>query len=198
MNFDKQYKRGRQKEMEIAGVLRAAQFVVITMTHDVKDARKDMCVTPPWKDAPVFRIEVKNEDEKANTGNLAVEVRQVVNDRGQRVWGPSGICLSEATLTIHTFGEVVGVYRTQPMRYWLSRRLDDRHPLDVGGCGNPPFEDALVAEESNNRYGEKTNKVVLVKRPPPRNMNDLAITRLCDWYWECDINELAGLPCWNV
>jgi len=77
------------------------------------------------------RFEVKREDNYADSGNLCLEVLQ-----GRREPKASGISVSESTVCVHTLGEKLAVYRTQPMRLFLKAN-EGRWPLrPFGDNGN--------------------------------------------------------------
>ena len=61
----------------------------------------------------VFRVEVKNEDNYADGGNICVETRQ------GRPLRPSGVTWSEATVFVHTLGDNCALYRRREMHAWL-------------------------------------------------------------------------------
>ena len=61
------------------------------------------------------RVEVKNEDRYADSGNICIEVQQGFPPRAK----PSGVAFSEATLFIHTLCESCVVYRRRDMVVYL-------------------------------------------------------------------------------
>lgn len=74
----------------------------------------------------VFRVEVKNEDNYATTGNICLETRQGWPLR------PSGVAFSEATICVHTLQENAALFRRREMHQWLrdvfrtGKRQEDR------------------------------------------------------------------------
>src|SRR5690606_28647757 len=58
-------------------------------------------------------VEVKDESRYASSGNVCLETHQGSPPR------PSGISISEASITVHVLGERALVYRTQRMRLAL-------------------------------------------------------------------------------
>jgi hypothetical protein len=91
---------------------------------DRKDYRTDFAMRHGrWE-----LVEVKNEDAYADSGNIVVEVYQGTSRK------PSGLLISESTVTVHTLGERVALYRNQPMRLWLphghrERGFGDNHNI---------------------------------------------------------------------
>ena len=77
------------------------------------------------------RIEVKNEDNYATSGNVCLELWQ-----GKEAPRPSGIAVSESTVCVHTLGSVMAIYRTQSMRLFIKSN-DGTWPLrGFGDNGN--------------------------------------------------------------
>lgn len=69
----------------------------------------------------VYRVEVKNEDNYAKSGNICVETRQGWPLR------PSGVAWSEATLFVHTLCDNCVLYRRRDMHVWLRDEVAARH-----------------------------------------------------------------------
>jgi len=61
----------------------------------------------------VFRVEIKDEHKQAHTGNVCIEIAQGKPERH------SGIRTSEATVTVHSFGEHCLLYRNVHMFAWI-------------------------------------------------------------------------------
>jgi hypothetical protein len=77
------------------------------------------------------RIEVKNEDHYAGSGNICIELLQ-----GKAQPRPSGISLSESTVCVHTLGPRIALYRTQPMRLFLKEAYKNKPLAKFGDNGN--------------------------------------------------------------
>lgn len=60
------------------------------------------------------RVEVKNEDRYAYTGNLCIELQQ-----GRVTRKRSGLAISEASIVVHTLGDNAALYRAAKMREHL-------------------------------------------------------------------------------
>lgn len=69
----------------------------------------------------VFRVEVKNEDNYAQSGNICVETRQ-----GQPL-RLSGVAWSEATVFVHTLDDKCALYRRRDMQVWLRCEMKAGH-----------------------------------------------------------------------
>jgi len=83
----------------------------------------------------VYRVEVKNEDNYAASGNICIETRQG--------WPlkVSGVAYSEATIFIHTFEENCALYRRREMHVWLRNELKEgrRYEQRFGDNNNRGF-----------------------------------------------------------
>lgn len=66
------------------------------------------------------RVEIKNEDRKASTGNICIEVLQGLPAK------QSGIAISEATLVIHTLCDRVCIYRRARMLEYVRNEYRER------------------------------------------------------------------------
>ena len=110
-DFARQNEFGKQAEELVA-----VQFMRDGWTVNWKyfGKRRDLCVQHPKYGGET--IEVKNEDRFSNGNNVCIELHQ----NGGR---ESGLLTSEATIYVHTLGDMCIVYRTQPMRNWLAKRL---------------------------------------------------------------------------
>lgn len=64
-------------------------------------------------------VEVKDESNYSFSPNLCVEMFRGP-DRT-----PSGISISEASLTVHCFGDKWALYKTQEMRLWIKQAIKD-------------------------------------------------------------------------
>lgn len=79
-----------------------------------------------------YRVEVKNEDRKKNTGNLCIETRQSWNLK------PSGLSITEAVICIHTLGENCALYRVREMKAYLrqEQQAGRQHEIAFGDNNN--------------------------------------------------------------
>ena len=59
------------------------------------------------------RVEIKNEDRYASSGNICAEVLQGIPQK------PSGVMVSEASLIVHTLADRCAIYRRSPFCAWL-------------------------------------------------------------------------------
>ena len=90
-----------------------------------------------------FRVEVKNEDRYATSGNICVETRQGFPLR------PSGVAWSEATVFIHTLMNFCVVYRRREMHAWLRDEFKGgRKEQAFGDNNNRGFVIAISVLES--------------------------------------------------
>lgn len=110
-DFERQRKFGQAAEEAVAMVFMRAGW---TVSWRYYGKRRDLCVQHPTFGGET--IEVKNEDRWSDGANVCVELHQ----NGGR---ESGLLTSEATICVHKFGEKCIVYRTQPMRNWLQKRM---------------------------------------------------------------------------
>lgn len=94
-----------------------------------------------------FRIEVKDETNKSETGSLFIELQQ---GQGASMC-PSGIAISEATVWVHLLGNVWAVYRTQPMRLYIRSENLELKPEcgDNYNRGYLPWRENLVSLRTN-------------------------------------------------
>lgn len=83
------------------------------------------------------RVEIKNEDNYANSGNICLEVMQGRNGANR----PSGIAVSEASILIHTFQDHCAVYRRSKMAERLRSRYVGKEVelRNFGDNGNRGF-----------------------------------------------------------
>jgi len=110
--FERDSKRGQEKEQEIANILGAEGFSRINFNDDSKwDIR---CYTKTnGRTGRYHCIEVKCEDAYSTSGNICVEWKQGKPPR------PSGISISLSDITIHTFERYAALYRTRDMRTYI-------------------------------------------------------------------------------
>lgn len=101
----------------------------------------------PESDMLVFKgtqseiLEVKNEDNYRDGQNACVEMIQIDRLQGFK---PSGLWATEATVCIHSFGEVWLAYRAKPMLNsffldWCGTQYFDRYSRPFGDNGNSGF-----------------------------------------------------------
>lgn len=109
-DFERANERGRQAEERVFNVFRDVGWIV---QWKFCAHRRDISVQHPEFGAEL--VEVKNEDNYADGDNVCIELGQ----KGRK----SGLLTSEATICIHTFGDMCLVYRTQPMRNWLDAKI---------------------------------------------------------------------------
>lgn len=117
LDFRQRNRGGHSAEAKIAwGLLRAGwlvQWVNVGARYDIL----------AWGANQLERIEVKNEDAYAGSGNLCIETHQGNPPR------PSGILTSESTIMVHTLGDMAGIYRTQAMRNFLAEKNYKSRPF---------------------------------------------------------------------
>jgi hypothetical protein len=65
----------------------------------------------------IHLVEVKDESNYAHSPNLCIELYRGPDKT------PSGLATSEATLTVHLFGSMWALYRTQCMRVWMKQAM---------------------------------------------------------------------------
>lgn len=76
-------------------------------------------------------LEVKNEDNQAQTGNLCIELHQGIPPR----W--SGLQVTESHVWVHTLGENVAAYRVKHMKPFIRQGWADwRHIDEFRGADN--------------------------------------------------------------
>ncbi len=107
-NFQKQNKKGASAELKLQWSYLKAGCLV---EPDNCDGRRDFNIRINGR---MEMIEVKNEDNYKDSGNLCIELYQ-----GKDKKRPSGLAISESTIFVHTLGDQVALYRTQYMRLWL-------------------------------------------------------------------------------
>lgn len=66
------------------------------------------------------RVEIKNEDRQERSDNFCVELYQGYDKH------PSGLAITEATVCVHTFGEMCMAYRVREMRQHVDAKLKSR------------------------------------------------------------------------
>lgn len=107
LSFDESVRKAQDAERRVfEPFLRAGCWV----RWGSNDARRDF---EAIVQGASYRIEVKDEDNQAHTGNVCIETYQG-NPRK-----PSGILTSESNLYVHVLGDWVAAYRTQSMRVHL-------------------------------------------------------------------------------
>ena len=99
---------GHKKEKEILSIFRYEGWIGDTLDSG---AYGDLWV---MKNKIPYVIQVKNEDKYSDSPNLCIEIYQGISQK------PSGISICESQICIHTFGDVVIIYRIQYMRLFIS------------------------------------------------------------------------------
>lgn len=107
--FQQQFEIGQEKEREILNIFRRAGWIGELFNFK---SFGDLWVI---KDKIPYVIEVKNEDNFYNSGNILLELYQGDSKK------PSGLSICEAQICIHTLKEKAAIYRTQPMRLFLKK-----------------------------------------------------------------------------
>lgn len=121
MSFSKSSQYGDEGRKEVMYQLIEAGYMVKLRDED---GSRDLDITSP----DVSRVEVKREDNYADSGNICVELAQ---GRPPRT---SGIMRTESTVTIHLLGPRAAVYRTREMRELITKELEFNrlHPFICG------------------------------------------------------------------
>ncbi len=128
-DFEKALAGGQTKEFVIALIFFLAGCPI---EWDNIDSRQDIITRVNGRHE---RIEVKDEDNYANSGNICIERYQGINQKKY-----SGLSISESTVFIHTLDKKAVLYRTQSMRVWLGSnkeklKLKNFPNADNGNCG---------------------------------------------------------------
>ena len=110
ISFESCFKLGHDTEIHVANKFLEDEWLV---NLNSCKSRHDLWV---FNKSP-FLIEVKNEDEYSESGNICIELYQ-----GKNNIKPSGLKTSESTIYIHTLKEKVVLYRTQYMRLYIAER----------------------------------------------------------------------------
>lgn len=127
--FDESLPYGERAQDRVADLLRMAGAKA-----DKKDGKARYDFEAIFRDH-VFRVEVKNEDNKQHTGNICLECWQGIPRR------LSCLLWSEATVFVHTLGSKCVIYRTREMKAWLreQRNADRIKAEDFGDNSNRGF-----------------------------------------------------------
>lgn len=81
----------------------------------------------------IHLVEVKDESNYSESPNLCIELFRGTSRR------PTGLNASESSLTVHFFGSMWVLYRTQSMREWLPRAIEQglvKPPVVFGKADN--------------------------------------------------------------
>ena len=127
--FNESFQFGEEAKERVANLLRAAGG----FANDVDDrARYDFELQ---YNNHTFRVEVKNEDNYAKSGNICIETRQGWPLR------VSGVADSEATIFVHTFLDNCAIYRGREMHQWLREEVREgrRYEQAFGDNNNRGF-----------------------------------------------------------
>lgn len=162
-HFNLQLSKGLKSEARVIEIISDAGFKI---THRGANHRHDVCVVAP--SGLVFRVEVKNEDAYADSGNILVELRQGSPPK------PSGLSSSESTICVHTLGDAAALYRSQEMRIYLSASLIAKN-VSYSNLG-------VFGKSDNNNRGVKVRRGMLDGWP---------------WYDELPLEDVAKSKLWR-
>jgi hypothetical protein len=128
-SFDEKNEPAKRAEERVRDVLIAAGYKA---QLDNSDSRGDLVA----KVNRVQIVEVKDEGNKTSTGNIAIETYQ--HDRITNVKTPSGFSSTESGVWVHVLGDMVALYRTAPMRYFLecTPKIFPERPFGKSDHGN--------------------------------------------------------------
>ena len=158
--FEIQNAKGQDAERRVAHILVDAGWGVKWLSRGNKH---DLSVEPP---SGTERVEVKNEDAFAHSGNLCIELFQGPARK------PSGLAVSEASVCIHTLGETCAIFRKQPML---------NHVMEAQRRNPPLYQVIQFGRADNANQGLKVPRIVLSLR---------------DWYEEVPLEQLAASRVW--
>lgn len=129
-SFLEKFKDGHDKEKEVIHIF----SVEPGWSAHLDDARSSHDISVSF-DGRTEKVEIKNEDNYANSGNVIVEYYQ-----GEHK--PSGILASKAYVFIHSLGTMAFLYKVEEMKVWLER-MDKLFPI------------IALAKSDNNNMGRK-------------------------------------------
>lgn len=111
--FQEALPKGHEAERRVASILLRAGAQV---QHRSNRSSFDLTATLAFGRPEL--IEVKNEDEYAQSGNICLELTQGKEGKPRRA---SGLAISESTVMVHTLGKQLALYRTRDMRLFVKQ-----------------------------------------------------------------------------